>query len=104
MQRVPEDEQDTIRIERFFEEIVSATPGRFDGGFDGAMSADHDDHRMWIDFADLAERLEAVHARHLDVHERQIGEELPEDRDCFRTTRRGSDLMPFVIEELGQYA
>src|SRR2546427_10262850 len=69
-------EQDAVGVERLLQEIVRAQLGRLDRGLDRSMTGDHHDLRVRVELAQLSQRLEAVHALHLDVQKDQMGPEL----------------------------
>ena len=60
-------------VEGFEEVIVSAQFHRLDGGLGGAVGGHHDDHLLGVDLAKAAERFQAAHAAHADVHDDQVG-------------------------------
>jgi hypothetical protein len=64
------------------------------------VAADHHHHGGVVDLADLGERLQPVHPRHLDVHEGDVGAELAEDLDGLEGAAGGAHLVVFVFEQL----
>ena len=102
LQRVPQRQQNTIGIEGFFEEIVRAELGCFDGGLDRAMAGDHDDLRLWVQLPHALQRLQPVHSFHLHVEEHEVRLEVGIDADRFVTRRAGLYLDFLVLEDLFQ--
>ena len=72
LQRVPQRQQNAIRIERLLEEIVGAKLGRFDGGLNRAVARDHHDLCLRVQLADALQRFQAVHPLHLHVQENEV--------------------------------
>src|SRR5690606_37338878 len=61
LQRIADGEEDTVRIERLFEEVVRAPAGRLDRRLDRAVPADHDDARVRVVLPAAGENFPAVH-------------------------------------------
>lgn len=77
----------TDRIDKFtpqtaFQEIASR-PGseRPQGLSIAGIGRQHENSRIWRMRPDLSDRLNAPHARHLDIHQRNVGPQRPEARD-----------------------
>src|SRR5439155_1630422 len=102
LEGVAQREQDAVRVERLLEEIVGAELGRFDGGLDGAVARDHHDLRARVELAQLAQRLEAVHALHLDVEQHEVGPELGVEAQRLGAGGARAHFEVLVLEQLGQ--
>src|SRR5690242_7924006 len=102
LEGVAQREENTVRVERLLEEIVGAQLGRFDRGLDGAVARDHDDLRARVELAQLAQRLEAVHALHLHVEQHEVGPELGVHAQRLGARGAGPDLDILVLEQLRQ--
>ena len=70
--------QQLFQGQGFFDEIIGAQLGRFHGGFNGAVTAHHDDQLIWGDLADLPQGFDPVNPRHPDVEQNQVRIFLPE--------------------------
>jgi hypothetical protein len=62
------------------------------------MPRDDDDRQRLVRLADPLQRLEAVHARHLDVEKHEVRRFPLEDRQSFRSARGFLDIVAFVFE------
>ena len=71
-QRIPQGDENAVRIERLLENVVRAMLRRFDRGLDGGVPADHDDHGVRILLPQLAQRLQPVDSGHLHIHEDEM--------------------------------
>ena len=85
--------------ERLLDEVEGAGLGRLDGGAHGAVPGDDHDRQGLVRRLDPLQRLEAVHARHLDVEEDQVRRLALDQRDPFRPARRLEDLVALVLED-----
>ncbi len=72
-QRVLHGHDDALAAERLVEEVDGAGPDRLDGGRGRAVPGDHDDRQRFVERVQLAQDLDAVHARHLDVEQHEVG-------------------------------
>ncbi len=61
------------RIKGFVDVIVSAETERFLRGLERAEAGEHDYGEMRINFANLAQAVDAVHPGHANVHDNCIG-------------------------------
>ena len=59
---------------------------------------DHDDRQRLVHRAQPIEHLEAVHARHLDVEQDEVGRVALGEREPFLAGRGADELVPFVFE------
>ena len=82
--------------------LVDVTGGaRAQGGDDRALlgEAGDDQHPGGVvQFAELAERLDAVHAGHLDVHQDDVGPQLLGAGDALGAVRRLADDLDVVLD------
>jgi hypothetical protein len=101
-ERVLEEEEHAVGVERLLEEVVGAGLGGFDGRLDRAVAGDHDDRGARVELAQAPEGVEAVHPGHLDVEEDEVRAEAVVLRDAFGGARGGADLVAFVLEELAE--
>jgi hypothetical protein len=84
LERVAQQHQDAVGVERLLEDVVGAELGRLDGRLDRRVPADHDDGRSRVVLAEQLQRLEPVHAGHLDVEEDEVRLELLVQHDPLR--------------------
>ena len=60
-------------VERLADVVIGPETQRFLGRFERAKTRQHDDGKMWIDLADLAQPLDPIDAGHANVHDDGIG-------------------------------
>src|SRR5205823_5815518 len=70
----------------------------FDSCRDRAVAGDDNDRECLVDRAKSIEDFYAVHARHLDVEDDQIGRLAFGQRETFLTGRGGDVVVPLVLE------
>ena len=70
--------------ERLLDEIERSEPGGLHGVGDRAVAGDHGHRQRFVHFADLGERLQPAHPRHLDVEDDEMRHIPLDDRDAFR--------------------
>ena len=71
LERPVRDEDQTVRFERFFDEIISAELDRRHGGFDVAVAGNHDDGNVGMLLLDNLQQLQAVQPRTLQPYVEQ---------------------------------
>ena len=91
--------QHPLARQRLLDEVERAGLGRFDGGADRAVAGDDHHRQRLVDRLDALQRLEAVHAGHLDVEEDEIGRLLLGERHAFRPARRLEHVVALVLED-----
>src|SRR5207248_11129616 len=101
-ERIPEHHQDSVGIERLFEDLVGAELRRFDGGANRGMPADHHYDRGWIELANFLERLHSVHACHLHIEEDEMGTPLLVFLYSISGVVDGSDFVSLELQQLSQ--
>jgi hypothetical protein len=69
---VPNGHQDPLRRKRLLDEIEGARLGRLDCGADGPVPGDDDDRQRLVRSPDALQRVEPVHAWHLDIQEHEV--------------------------------
>jgi hypothetical protein len=99
---VAKHHEDAICVERLLEYLVSPQLGRFDGGANCRVSADHHDDRRGIQLTKLLQRFEAVHAAHLHIHEDEVRLPLLILRDAVSGVRDSPNFVTFVFEQLAE--
>ncbi len=74
-QRALADQQQTVSLEGLFYEVIGAAADRADGGFNVAVTGDHDDRQVWMHVLDLIQERQAVEPGALkpDVEQQQTG-------------------------------
>jgi hypothetical protein len=102
LQRVPQQHEDAVGIEWLLENVVRAQLRGLDGSLNRGVSADHHDLCRWVDLLDAAQSLEAVHARHLHVHEHEVRPPLLVFGDAIRGVAGGADLVALELQELAE--
>ena len=71
-QRVADGEHGLVERERLLDEVERAELRGFDRGRNRRMSGNHHDGQRVVRRLDPLQHLEPVHARHLDVEEREV--------------------------------
>src|ERR1043166_6732496 len=102
LEGVAQREEDAVRVERLLQKVVGAQLGRFDGGLDGAVARDHHDLGARVELAQLAQRLEPVHALHLHVEQHEVGPELGVEAQRLGAGDAPPHVRVPVLEQLGQ--
>src|SRR4029077_13524805 len=100
LQGVAQRKQDAVGVERLLEEVVGAELRRLDRGLDGPVAGDHHHLGPRVELAELAQRLEPVHALHLDVQEDEMRAKLGVAQQRFRPRRARLHFDLFVLEDL----
>jgi hypothetical protein len=100
LERVPEEQEHTVGVERLLEEVVRAGLRRLDGRLDRAVPAHHHDQCGRVGLTQAAERVEAVHAGHLHVHEDEVRPEPLVLGEPFRSAGRDAHVVALVLEQL----
>ena len=95
---VADRDQHALALERLLDEIKRAEPRRFDRGGDVGVAGDDDDRRDLDEVPQLLQHFEAVHARHLDVEEHQVGRLALDQLDAFLAGRRQHHVVAVVLE------
>ena len=90
--------QHALALERLLDEIKGAELGRFDRGVDVGVAGDHHDGRDLDEMPQLLQHFEAVHARHLDVEEHEVGRFALDQLDAFLARRRQHHVVAVVLE------
>ena len=104
---VAEQDEDPIGVERLFEDVVRAKLGGLHCRLDRRVPGDHDHERSRIAPANLLQRLEPVHARHLHVEKDEVRLPLADRIERLVGARHGAHFVPLELEELakrGPYA
>ena len=72
LQRTLDHQQQSVRLEGLFQELVGAALDRTDSGLDVAVTGDHDHRHVHVERLDHVQELETVHpaARHPDIEDR----------------------------------
>ena len=102
LERVAQRDLNAIGVERLLEKVVGAELRRFDGGLDGAVTADHHDDGGAVELANALERLESIDAAHLHIHEDEIRMPLLVLGDGVHGVRDGAHLVAVVLEQLAE--
>ena len=71
-QRVAQDDQHLVVLERLGDVVEGAALHRRDGVLDRGERGDHQHRQVVVDLLDLVERRDAVHARQHDVDDRRV--------------------------------
>ena len=95
---VADRDQHALALERLLDEIERAEPRRLDRGRDVGVAGDHDDRRDLDEVPQLLQHFEAVHARHLDVEEHQVGRLALDQLDAFLAGGRLHHVVAVVFE------
>ena len=99
VERVADRDEDALAGERLLDEVECASLRRLDGGADGAVAGDDHDGQRLVGAPHALQRLEAVHAGHLDVEKDQVGRVAFGERHAFRSARGLDDLVALVLED-----
>jgi hypothetical protein len=97
---VAQQEEHAVGVERLLEEVVRARLGGLDRGLDRAVAAHHHHERRRVGLPQALERVEAVHAGHLHVHEHEVRTEPLVLGEPLGGARRDAHLVALVLEEL----
>jgi hypothetical protein len=98
--RIAQRDENAIRIERLFENVIGAELRRLDGVLNRRVAADHHHGCRRIAIAELLERFETVHSRHLHVEKDELRLELFVCREPFSAGRCAPHLVALEFEEL----
>ena len=97
----PSDHQyQFVGVERLGQVVRRALPHGAHGGLDSAEGGHEHDGQLRGVLAELAQKLYAVHARHLQIREHQIGRELLGARQALEAVGGGLDLIPLFFQDL----
>ena len=77
-----DNEQELLVVKRLGEVVVGALPDRLDGRSDRPVRGQDDPGSLRRNLVDPRERLDAVHLRHLEVHDGEMGSERACKLDC----------------------
>ena len=92
-QRVAQDDQHLVVLERLRDVVVGAAFHRRDRVLDRRERRDHQHRQVVVDLLDLVERGDAVHAGHHDVHDRRVERHRSDQVEPLRRRRREADLV-----------
>ena len=95
---VAHGDEHAFPLERLLDEIKRAELGGFDRGVDIGVPRNHDDRRDLDEVPQLLQYFEAIHARHLDVEEHEIGRFPLDELDAFLARRRQHHVVAVVLE------
>ena len=84
--------------ERLLDESGRALVARLEGVLRRAVPRHHHDRHGGVRGFDALEHLEAVHARHLDVEEHEIGRVALDQRQALLSGRRADELVALILE------
>jgi hypothetical protein len=102
LQRVPQQQEHAVGVERLLEEVIGTRLGGLHRRLDGAVAGDHHDDGVRVELLELAQRVEPVEARHLDVHEHEVRPEPLVLGEPLGRARRGAHVIPFVLQQLAE--
>src|SRR6059036_3625188 len=84
---------EVAEVERLGDVPEGAIPDRVDGDGELVVARHYDDRDGLIDLHDLLERLDAVHARHVDIQEDDVRTLLRDDGERIEAVRCGVDFI-----------
>ena len=96
---IPNRDAHALAGQRFLQEIERPQLGRLDRRADGPMTRDHHDRQDFVEISDPPQRLEPVHARHLDVEKHEVWGLSLDERDPFLPGWCQQTLVPVVLED-----
>ena len=98
-QGVAQHDEHFVVLERLGDVVVRPALHRRNGVLDRGERRDHQHRQVVVDFLELVERRDAVHARHHHVHDRRVERDRPDELEPLGGVRRHADLIPLVGEE-----
>ncbi len=103
LQRALGDEDQPVRLERLFDEIVCATPDGRDRRLDGSVAGDHHDGQVRMQLLDLVQKCQPVQARSLqpDVEEDETRHPVGDRSQSAVGVVGRARLVAFVVEDAG---
>ena len=103
LQRSLDAEQQPVRLEGLFEELVGAALDRTYSGFDVAVTRDHDHRNVGVEFLDKVKQFQTVHPAtlHPDVEDQQSRLARLYGRQCAFGVVRGAHRIAFVRQDAG---
>ena len=104
LQGTAEGHEESIRVERLFQEVVRSLARGLDRGVDRTVSRDHHDERARIVFPKSRQHIQAVESWHLHVEEDHVRHEFHRQSDTLPPVLGLAHLMALVLEELREGA
>ncbi len=99
LERLLEHDLQLLDVDRLAEVVLRAQLHGLDGGLHRAVGRHHDDHRLRADLLDLGQQLDAVHARHAQVGQHDVGLDLLEQLQPGARVVRARDLVAVLVEQ-----
>ncbi len=97
-----DDAPDLVDVDGLGDVVEGAELHGRDRGLDGGVGGHHDDSGLGAQTLDAFERLDAVHARHAQVHDDEIVEAGAEPLHGRRAVGGGVDLVAVALEDRSQ--
>ena len=104
LERPPQDQQDLVRLERLDQVVLGPQPGGLDRGADGAVGRHHHHADLRVLGLQLADDLDAVHARQPLVGQREVDVLALEEVQRLLAAGSGQDLEALELEGAPQRA
>ena len=99
LQNVSQRDDHALAAERLVEEVDRAGADRFDRSRRIAVPGNHHDRQPFVERAQLAQDLHAVHARHLDVEQHDVRPFAADDVERFLAAGGADELVVLVLED-----
>ena len=99
IERVANGDQHPLGGQRLLDEIEGARLGRLDRGADGPVPGDDHDRQRLVRSPDALQRVEPVHAGHLDIQEHEVRRLALGDGDAVGTARSLEHFESLVLQD-----